>query len=87
MVTPQKSNMSIPKIAIFFKGSYLSQTIILGIHVSFRECKQDQAKKNEHVIFQKLTTHGIGYHTWISRFLFFFLVGNRLQQFFSPLLF
>ena len=27
----------IPKIAIF-KGSYLFQTIILGIHVSFREC-------------------------------------------------
>ena len=27
----------IPKIASF-KGSYLFQTIILGIHVSFREC-------------------------------------------------
>ena len=35
--TPQKSNELIPKIAIF-KGSYLFQTIILGIHVSFREC-------------------------------------------------
>ena len=28
----------IPNIAMF-KGSYLFQTIILGIHVSFRECK------------------------------------------------
>ena len=37
-LTPQKSNELIPKIAIF-KGSYLFQSIILGIHVSFRECR------------------------------------------------
>ncbi len=30
MVTPQKSNEFIPRIAIF-KGNYLLQTIILGI--------------------------------------------------------
>ena len=35
--TPQKSNELIPNIAMF-KGSYLFQTIILGIHVSFRGC-------------------------------------------------
>ncbi len=37
--TPQKSNID-TKIAIF-KGSYLFQTIILGIHVSFRGCNID----------------------------------------------
>ena len=38
--TTQKSNELIPKIVIF-KGSYLFQTMIWGIHVSFREgiCK------------------------------------------------
>ena len=35
-ILPQKSNELIPKIAMF-KGSYLFQPIILGIHVSFRE--------------------------------------------------
>ena len=34
--TLQKSNRKIPKIAMF-KGSYLFQTIILGIHVSFQD--------------------------------------------------
>ena len=33
------SFFSIPKMAMF-KGSYLFQTIILGIHVSFLGCKQ-----------------------------------------------
>ena len=38
MCTLQKSNIdTVTRIAIF-KGSYLIQTIILGIHVSFRGC-------------------------------------------------
>ena len=32
----------IPKMVIF-KGSYLFQTIIMGIHVSFRECNQNES--------------------------------------------
>ena len=41
--TPQKSN--IPTIAMF-KGSYLFQPIILGIHVSFRVCTRGFPGKN-----------------------------------------
>ena len=37
IATPQKSNIDTKNIAMF-KGSCLFQTIILGIHVSFREC-------------------------------------------------
>ena len=37
-ITPQMSNIDTKNCHIF-KGSYLFQTIILGIHVSFRGCK------------------------------------------------
>ena len=37
MGTPQKSKIA-TKNGIYIKGSYLFQTIMLGIHVSFRGC-------------------------------------------------
>ena len=56
-LTPQKSNID-TKISIF-KGSYLFQTIIFGIHVTFRGCRWeylDAPPKFAKPIQAKITT-------------------------------